>query len=126
MFCRPKIARVGTNYHLLNRDIKPGGLAEYGIYPTKTDEKAAQQFTKVLGLPTCIIRHVRLEPVCCSIPDFTAVRAFSNGIWPLRAGDQELGCTRRGLRSPPAAKGLWLQLITCCRHSLADSLPATG
>ncbi len=37
----------------MNRDIKPGGLAEYGIYPTKDKMKVGlrKQFAKVLSLP---------------------------------------------------------------------------
>src|SRR5262249_41024648 len=38
---------------ILNRDLKPGGLAEYGIYPTKDKMKVGlrKQFAKVLALP---------------------------------------------------------------------------
>jgi len=38
---------------LLNRDIKPGGLAEYGIYPDKhrMKEGLRQQFRQVLSMP---------------------------------------------------------------------------
>src|SRR4029077_14373226 len=48
-----KIAQGGHEVIILNRDIKPGGLAEYGIYPTKDKMKIGlrKQFAKVLSLP---------------------------------------------------------------------------
>src|SRR5204862_929131 len=38
---------------IFNRDVKPGGLAEYGIYPVKDKMKVGlrKQFAKVLSLP---------------------------------------------------------------------------
>jgi len=53
MFAAQKIAQSGHEVIILNRDIKPGGLAEYGIYPTKDKMKNGlrKQFAKVLSLP---------------------------------------------------------------------------
>jgi ferredoxin--NADP+ reductase len=53
MFAAQKIAQSGHEVIILNRDIKPGGLAEYGIYPTKDKMKVGlrKQFAKVLSLP---------------------------------------------------------------------------
>jgi len=53
MFAAQKIAQGGHEVIILNRDIKPGGLAEYGIYPTKHQLKIGlrKQFAKVLSLP---------------------------------------------------------------------------
>ncbi|MHB1938735.1 MAG: FAD-dependent oxidoreductase [Acidobacteriaceae bacterium] len=53
MFAAQKIALSGHQVFLFNRDIKPGGLAEYGIYPLKDKMKFGlrKQFAKVLGLP---------------------------------------------------------------------------
>jgi ferredoxin--NADP+ reductase len=53
MFAAQKIAQGGHEVIILNRDIKPGGLAEYGIYPTKDKMKFGlrKQFAKVLSLP---------------------------------------------------------------------------
>lgn len=53
MFAAQKIAQAGHEVVVLNRDIKPGGLAEYGIYPTKDKMKVGlrKQFAKVLSLP---------------------------------------------------------------------------
>ena len=53
MFAAQKIAQGGHEVVIFNRDIKPGGLAEYGIYPTKDKMKIGlrKQFAKVLSLP---------------------------------------------------------------------------
>lgn len=53
LFAAQKIARAGYSVVIFNRDIKPGGLAEYGIYPTKDKMKNGlrKQFAKILGLP---------------------------------------------------------------------------
>src|SRR5713226_202644 len=53
MFAAQKIAQGGHEVIILNRDIKPGGLAEYGIYPTKDKMKQGlrKQFAKILAMP---------------------------------------------------------------------------
>jgi len=53
LFAAQKIALAGHQVIVFNRDIKPGGLAEYGIYPVKDKMKTGlrKQFSKVLGLP---------------------------------------------------------------------------
>ena len=53
MFAAKKIALAGYDVFLFNRDIKPGGLAEYGIYPLKDKMKFGlrKQFGQVLELP---------------------------------------------------------------------------
>jgi len=53
LFAAQKIAQAGHEVVVFNRDIKPGGLAEYGIYPTKDKMKVGlrKQFAKVLSLP---------------------------------------------------------------------------
>ena len=53
LFAAQKIALAGHQVVIFNRDIKPGGLAEYGIYPMKEKMKSGlrKQFAKVLGLP---------------------------------------------------------------------------
>lgn len=53
LFAAQKIALAGHETVILNRDIKPGGLAEYGIYPAKDKMKIGlrKQFDKVLSLP---------------------------------------------------------------------------
>jgi ferredoxin--NADP+ reductase len=53
MFAAQKIAVAGHQVVIFNRDLKPGGLVEYGIYPIKEKMKFGlrKQFAKVLGLP---------------------------------------------------------------------------
>lgn len=53
LFGARELANQGAHVSLFNRDIKPGGLAEYGIYPTKYMMKAGlrKQFRQVLEHP---------------------------------------------------------------------------
>jgi ferredoxin--NADP+ reductase len=53
LFGARELANQGAHVVLFNRDIKPGGLAEYGIYPTKYTMKVGlrKQFRQVLEHP---------------------------------------------------------------------------
>ncbi len=53
MFAARELARNGAQVAIFNRDIKPGGLAEYGIYPDKHAMKIGlrTQFRQVLDTP---------------------------------------------------------------------------
>jgi ferredoxin--NADP+ reductase len=53
LYATRKIASAGYQVLIINRDIKPGGLAEYGIYPEKHHMKQGlrKQFTKFLEMP---------------------------------------------------------------------------
>lgn len=53
LFGAQTVAKAGAQVALFNRDIKPGGLAEYGIYPDKYKMKQGlrAQFEKILALP---------------------------------------------------------------------------
>jgi ferredoxin--NADP+ reductase len=53
LFGARELANQGARVVLFNRDIKPGGLAEYGIYPNKHTMKSGlrKQFRQVLDLP---------------------------------------------------------------------------
>ncbi len=53
MFAAREMARAGARVIVFNRDIKPGGLAEYGIYPDKFSMKEGlrTQFRTVLETP---------------------------------------------------------------------------
>jgi ferredoxin--NADP+ reductase len=53
LFAAQKLALAGHEVMIFNRDVKPGGLAEYGIYPVKDKMKVGlrKQFAKVLSLP---------------------------------------------------------------------------
>ena len=51
LYTAKKLALAGAKVVIFNRDIKPGGLAEYGIYHTKYRMKAGlrKQFQKILA-----------------------------------------------------------------------------
>ncbi len=53
LFGARHLVTSGVRVVLINRDIKPGGLAEYGIYPTKHKMKEGlrKQFRQILQLP---------------------------------------------------------------------------
>jgi len=53
LYAAKELASQGTQVILINRDIKPGGLAEYGIYPTKLKMKNGlrAQFNQILNMP---------------------------------------------------------------------------
>jgi ferredoxin/flavodoxin---NADP+ reductase len=54
LFAARQLAEQGNSIVLINRDIKPGGLAEYGIYPSKYKMKDGlrRQFRQILELPS--------------------------------------------------------------------------
>jgi ferredoxin--NADP+ reductase len=63
IFATRQIALAGYEVCLFNRDIKPGGLAEYGIYPRKEKMKHGlrRQFAAVLALDNVhYFGHVRV------------------------------------------------------------------
>ncbi|MGB7547163.1 MAG: FAD-dependent oxidoreductase [Terracidiphilus sp.] len=53
MFAARQIALAGYETYIFNRDIRPGGLAQFGIYPLKTKMKFGlqKQFAQVLEMP---------------------------------------------------------------------------
>lgn len=53
MFAARQIALAGYETFIFNRDIRPGGLAQYGIYPLKIKMKTGlrKQFDQTLALP---------------------------------------------------------------------------
>jgi ferredoxin--NADP+ reductase len=53
LFAARELAQAGVRVALINRDIKAGGLAEYGIYPDKHKMKEGlrKQFRQILELP---------------------------------------------------------------------------
>ncbi|NJC95073.1 MAG: hypothetical protein FIB03_01840, partial [Anaerolineae bacterium] len=53
LFGARELANQGARVVVFNRDIKPGGLAEYGIYPNKHTMKSGlrKQFRQVLEVP---------------------------------------------------------------------------
>ena len=77
LFAAQKIAQAGHETIIFNRDIKPGGLAEYGIYPVKDKMKVGlrKQFEKVLSLPN--VHYFGHVPVGAnSLVTFDALRSL--------------------------------------------------
>ena len=65
LYAARKLAENGARVALFNRDIKPGGLAEYGIYPDKVKMKSGlqNQFHQILDSPW--IDYFGNITVCC-------------------------------------------------------------
>ncbi|MBU4224836.1 MAG: NAD(P)-binding protein, partial [Chloroflexi bacterium] len=65
LYAARKLAEKGARVALFNRDIKPGGLAEYGIYPDKVKMKSGlqNQFHQILDSPR--IDYFGNITVCC-------------------------------------------------------------
>lgn len=65
LYAARKLVDGGAHVVLLNRDIKPGGLAEYGIYPDKLKMKLGlrTQFKQILASPH--IDYYGNVTVCC-------------------------------------------------------------
>jgi len=65
LYAARKLAQGGARVVLFNRDIKPGGLAEYGIYWDKFKMRQGlhTQFNQILGLPQ--IDYFGNVTVCC-------------------------------------------------------------
>ena len=53
IYAAKQLASSGVRVALINRDIKPGGLAEYGIYHSKHKMKEGlrKQFRRILDMP---------------------------------------------------------------------------
>ena len=53
LYASRQLANDNAHVVLFNRDIKPGGLAEYGIYPTKHKMKEGlqKQFRQIMEMP---------------------------------------------------------------------------
>jgi ferredoxin/flavodoxin---NADP+ reductase len=67
LFATRALANAGCRVLLLNRDIKPGGLAEYGIFLDKYKMKGGlrRQFHKILSDPRIsYLGHVPVGPDC--------------------------------------------------------------
>lgn len=108
MFAAQKIAQAGHEVLILNRDIKPGGLAEYGIYPTKDKMKIGlrKQFAKVLALPNVhYLGHVCVaDKGCLSINDLREFGASAIVFAVGAQGTKKLGLDGSSARGVYSAK----------------------
>src|SRR5271168_4732479 len=108
MFAARQIALAGFEVLLFNRDIKPGGLAEYGIYPLKDKMKTGlrKQFAKVLELPNVhYFGNVKVgSGYDLSIGDLEAMRPAAIVFACGAQGTKKLGLPGEELKGVYAAK----------------------
>ncbi len=108
MFAARQIALAGFEVFLFNRDIKPGGLAEYGIYPMKDKMKSGlrKQFAKVLELPNVhYFGHVQVGDVYdLSLAELEAMRPAAILYTCGAQGTKKLGLPGEDLMGVYAAK----------------------
>ena len=108
MFAAQKLAQAGHETIILNRDIKPGGLAEYGIYPLIDKMKIGlrKQFAKVLALPN--VHYFGHVPVGSNSPiTINDLRGFCPSALVFAVGAQgtkNLGLPGEELRGVYSAK----------------------
>jgi ferredoxin/flavodoxin---NADP+ reductase len=108
MFAARQIALAGFEVFLFNRDIKPGGLAEYGIYPMKDKMKIGlrKQFAKVLELPGVhYFGHVQVGSTYdVTIAELEAMRPAAIVFACGAQGTKKLGLPGEDLKGVYAAK----------------------
>ncbi len=108
MFAARQLALAGFEVFLLNRDIKPGGLAEYGIYPMKDKMKSGlrKQFAKVLELPNVhYFGHVQVgDAYNLSLAELEAMRPAAILYTCGAQGTKKLGLPGEDLKGVYAAK----------------------
>jgi len=105
LFATRKIAAAGHEVIVFNRDIKPGGLAEYGIYPQKFHMKAGlrKQFAKILEMPN--VHYFGNVPVASTgALSIDALRQWEPGAMVFSVGAQ--GTKKLGLPGEEA-KGVY-------------------
>jgi ferredoxin--NADP+ reductase len=108
MFAARQIALAGYETFIFNRDIRPGGLAQYGIYPTKIKMKSGlrKQFVQTLDLPNVhYFGHVRIGAAydlsLAELESFhPAAIIFASGA----QGAKSLGLPGEGLKGIYASK----------------------
>jgi ferredoxin--NADP+ reductase len=108
LFAARQIALAGLDVFLFNRDIRPGGLAEYGIYPLKEKMKSGlrKQFAKVLDLPNVhYFGHVKVGTAYdLTIEDLEAMHPAAIVFACGAQGTNRLGLPGEDLKGVYAAK----------------------
>ena len=117
MYGARKLTEAGHRVVLINRDIKPGGLAEYGIFPDKEKMKTGlrKQFKRILADPKVFyLGHVMLgktKPSAHRISRKSVLSADRGHRGS--AGNEEVGHKRR--REPSASITPRMSSITSTR-----------
>lgn len=102
LFAAQKIALAGHETIVFNRDVKPGGLAEYGIYPVKDKMKFGlrKQFAKALALPN--LHYFGHVPIAENTPvSIDALRGLNPAAMIFAVGAQ--GTKKLGMPGEDAA-----------------------
>ncbi len=105
LFAARALAATGARVVLLNRDIKPGGLAEYGIFLNKYKMKGGlrRQFHKILTDPLITyLGHVTIS----NKGDLTVPGPGRPGLRRARLRDRRAGHQVSGRRGRAAARRL--------------------
>ena len=108
MFAARQVALAGYETFIFNRDIRPGGLAQYGIYPLKNKMKSGlrKQFEQILALPNVhYFGHVQIGAAYdISLAELESLRPaaviFASGA----QGAKQLGLPGEDLKGMYASK----------------------
>src|SRR5262245_52094664 len=110
IYAAQTLAAHGAHVALLNRDIKPGGLAEYGIFPTKhrMKEGLRKQFRTILDSPQIeYFGHVTVgRNADLSLEDLRAAGCDAILVTVGAQGTKSLGLPGEDLRGVHHAKDL--------------------
>jgi ferredoxin--NADP+ reductase len=108
MFAARQTALAGYETYIFNRDIRPGGLAQYGIYPVKAKMKAGlrKQFEQTLSLPNVhYFGHVQIgRASAVSLAELEAMRPAAILFACGAQGAKKLGLPGEDLKGIYAAK----------------------
>ena len=114
LFAARKIALAGYEVFVFNRDIKPGGLAEYGIYPAKYKMRAGlrKQFAQVLEMPNVhYFGNVQIGlPYDITIDELEAMQPAAIAIRMRSTGNQETCTSWRGIGGSLRGRGFRVPL----------------
>ena len=124
MFAARQIALAGYETYIFNRDVRPGGLAQYGIYPLKTKMKMGlrKQFDQVLALPNVhYFGHVQIGAAYdVSLADLEAMRPAAIVFACGAQGAKKLGLPGEDAKGIYAAKDFVYHYNQLAPHVSAD------
>ena len=125
-----KLTEAGHRVVLLNRDIKPGGLAEYGIFVDKEKMKTGlrKQFKRILADPKVFyLGHVTVgQDKRCTLKDLQGYGIRRHRRYRRRAGHKETGHRGRRRHRRLSRQGRRLSLQFACRPSASGLSKSAG
>ena len=129
IYATRKLTEAGHRVVLINRDIKPGGLAEYGIFVDKEKMKTGlrKQFKRILADPKVFyMGHVMLgqnQPV--SLKDLQAMGFGAIVVTAGAQGTKKLGIEGEDTVGVYHARTSSITIIHC-RHSASTLSKSAG